>query len=131
MKTLYRYMAVVLLFILSTSAFFGGIHLITDPTGGTIRIPSSYIEDTAFGNYLIPGIILLIANGVLSLVIIILVIMKTAKYPYLIIIQGCVLIISITAELIININFFHPVLQIPCYLIGLLLIVIGYKITEY
>jgi protein-S-isoprenylcysteine O-methyltransferase Ste14 len=52
--------------------------------------------------------------------------MKIKNYPLLIILQGCVLISWLTAELILNIEFFSPVLHYPFYSLGIVFIVTGF-----
>ncbi len=46
------------------------------------------------------------------------------------ILQGCVLIVWLTAELIFNIKMFSPVMHYPLYRIGILLIAIGSIINK-
>ena len=125
-----RTFALILLFILAVSAFFGSWGLISDPSGKAIQIPIEMLDGTPFSDYLIPGIILLFANGFLSLVIAVLTIKKTKHYPWFIILQGCVLIGWLTAELILNKEFFYPIIHYPLYSIGILLIVLGFIIEK-
>lgn len=130
MKNIFRTFALILLFILAVSAFFGSWGLISDPSGKAIQIPIEMLEGTPFSDYLIPGIILLFANGFLSLVIAVLTIKKTKHYPWFIILQGCVLIGWLTAELILNKEFFYPIMHYPLYSIGILLIFTGFIIEK-
>lgn len=103
----------------------GSLFLIADPSGKTIQIPIELLNGTPFSDYLIPGIILLFANGILSVVIAILTVKKIKHYQWFIILQGCVLIGWLTVELILNIEFFSPVLHYPLYSIGIIFIVTG------
>ena len=114
-----RTFALILLFILAVSAFFGSWGLISDPSGKAIQIPIEMLDGTPFNDFLIPGIILLFAIGFLSLVIAVLTIKKTKHYPWFIILQGCVLIGWLTAELILNKEFFYPIIHYPLYSIGI------------
>ena len=61
-----RIITLVFLLFLSLNAIGGGLFLITDPSGETIQIPVEFLHGTPFNDYLIPGIILLFANGILS-----------------------------------------------------------------
>lgn len=53
---------------ISLGAIGGGLVLVIDPSGSTLELPSSLIEDTFFPNFLIPGIFLLVVNGIGSLI---------------------------------------------------------------
>ena len=49
------------------SGIVGGVALVTDPTGGVVRISLSWLDGSPFGDYLIPGLILLTILGVFPL----------------------------------------------------------------
>mgnify|MGYP006283868997 FL=1 len=51
------------------SGVFGGAGLVIDPTGNMMRMPLRWLEGSPFGNYLVPGIILLLVLGVFPLVV--------------------------------------------------------------
>jgi|GEM_PF-97956 len=57
--------------LLGVGAVFGGLGLIIDPGGQLIRMPVSFLEQSPFSNFLIPGIILMIMLGVLPLIVVI------------------------------------------------------------
>lgn len=56
-----------MLLFLSVGAFYGGISLIADPTGGLLRMPPDALAGTPFGDYLIPGLILTAVLGIFPL----------------------------------------------------------------
>ncbi len=120
-----RTTVLILLFFLALNAVGGGLAFIADPSGNVMQIPIDLLQNTPFKDYLIPGIILLVSNGILSLLVAILTLKKVTYYPWLIILQGCVLISWLTIELAININFFHPFLHYPLYVMGALFIAAG------
>jgi len=126
----WRLWALILLFFLGISALFGSYYLITDPTGESLQMPPGLLNLTHFENYLIPGVLLLIINGIPALLIAFLTLFKVKYYMYLIVIQGMILIIWLTAELIININLFYPLTHITYYLIGSALIFLGLKLRK-
>ena len=130
MKQTLRIIAIILLIFLAANAIGGSIFLIVDPSGEAIQIPVELLQGTPFNDYLIPGIVLLFANGFLSLAVARVTIKKVKYYPWSIILQGCVLIGWLTAELILNIDFFAPILHYPLYTIGLILIVSGLIIMK-
>ena len=123
MKTL-RIISIILLFLIGISAVFGGYNLIIDPTGNKIQMPITYISNSPFKDYLIPGIILFIFNGVSSQVIAITAIFGYKKSYLLIIAQGIVLSVWIIVQLFMTAQPF--ILQPICLSIGLILIVLGY-----
>lgn len=130
MTKTWRVWALILLFFLGISALFGSYYLITDPTGKSLQMPPGLLNSTPFENYLIPGILLLIINGIPALLIVLLTLFKVKYYAYLIVIQGIILIIWLTAELTININLFYPLTHITYYLIGGALIFLGLKLQN-
>jgi hypothetical protein len=123
MRRISRITAIVLLFLLGVSALFGACSLIFDLWGDTLKMPSDLLDFAPFEDYLIPGILLGIFNGILSLTIAILVILKIRLQALLIIIQGCVLMVWLTAEVIMKI--YYPSITLPYYVLAILLIICG------
>jgi ABC-type multidrug transport system permease subunit len=68
MNTFVKTISILLLLTNGFGAFYGGIQLISDPTGSKLQLPLSYLEHSPFSNYLIPGMILIIVNGLFSFV---------------------------------------------------------------
>ena len=124
-KTL-RISAIILLLILGFAAIYGGWMLISDPGGQKLQFSLDLLDNTPFNDYLIPGFILFIVIGLLSFVVIIITILKIKNYAWFIILQGCLLIGWLTIEILLNNDFFSPILHYPCYIIGILLVTIGF-----
>lgn len=114
-----------LLLLLGITALAGSYLLISDPSGKALQMPLELLNGTPFSSYLIPGIILLLTSGLSSLIIAWLAIKKTKNYPVWIILQGLVLLIWLSAELVLNSDFFTPHLHLPYYAIGALLLIFG------
>jgi hypothetical protein len=95
-----RTLAILLLFFNAVSAIGGGAGMITDPSGINMEMPINFLENTPFDSFLVPGIILLMANGVLSLFFAFLVIFKVRGYPWLVLIQGCILLGWLSVQLV-------------------------------
>lgn len=131
MKKTLRIIVIILLIFLALNAIGGGLFLIADPSGKAIQISIELLQGTPFTDYLIPGIILLFANGILSLATAILTIRKVKSYPWFIILQGCVLIGWLTFEIILNKKFFSPILHYPLYTIGIIFIISGFTIEKW
>jgi hypothetical protein len=49
------------------SALFGGFVLIYDPSGGKMQMPLTWLKNSPFDNFLVPGIILFLLLGILPL----------------------------------------------------------------
>jgi len=61
------YFLLVLLLFVGIGGVYGGTVLIADPTGEILQLDINFINTTSFKNYLLPGIILLIFNGLIPL----------------------------------------------------------------
>jgi hypothetical protein len=57
----------VVLVFLGVSGVFGGVAFIVAPDGSIIHAPKSWLEDIPFSDFLIPGLFLFFAVGVLPL----------------------------------------------------------------
>lgn len=125
-----RIFSLMLLLLLGSTAIGGGWMLISDPSGFSMRLPSVLLSQTPFNNYLLLGLILLVAVGFLSIVAGILTIRQTSNYTLLVILQGCILIIWLTTELVMNIEFYHPFYYLPLFAISLFLMAIGIKLRK-
>ncbi len=126
----YRLLAIALLFFLGFWALIGSSALLADPTGTLLQIPLEYLKDSSFEDYLIPAIVLLLTIGISSILIATTVIRKIKNYPFFIMIQGTLLLFWLTAQLLLNMDFYTPYLHIPFYLIGILLLSLGFIIKE-
>jgi hypothetical protein len=51
------------------SGLAGGIGLITDPTGASLKIPQEWLSQSPFKNYLMPGTILFIVLGIFPTIV--------------------------------------------------------------
>ena len=49
-------------------AVAGGYGMVSDPSGNTLGLPMSFLEGSPFPNFLIPGLFLLLVNGIGSLI---------------------------------------------------------------
>ena len=130
MKKKLRIMAVALLFFLGISALFGSYHLIIDPTGKSLQMPLGLLNPTPFDTYLIPGILLFLTNGIPALLIGFITIKQLDHYEYFIVLQGGILFLWLTAELIINVEFYYPLAHVSYYIISILLMGIGLKLKK-
>lgn len=130
MKALLNIVAVILLLFLGFGGVYGAWMLITDPSGGNFDWSPDLLNGTPFKSFLIPGIVLMIANGLLPLYITVVVILKKSLAPFLILFQGVVVLVWLTAQLIFNPDFFMPEMHYPSYGVGMLLLLIGLALRK-
>jgi hypothetical protein len=123
-----RIIAIMLLVFLAFNALIGGWLLIIDPSGDKIQIPIELLQDTPFNNYLIPGILLFVFIGLLSVVGTILSLRRSKDYTSIIILQAVILIAWLSIEILLNPKFFSPHLHYPLYGIALLLLFLGFNL---
>lgn len=102
------------------------------PDGSSIQLSLRWLEHTPFQDYLIPGIILFIMNGLLSILILGVLLLRVKNYEWLVVIQGVILISWISTQIILiqTINFLHLILGltgVSMIISGLLLKEIGKK----
>lgn len=119
-----RFTSVVLLIGIGISALVAGYSFMIEPTGKDIGISLNYLRPwVPFQTFLLPGIILFIFNGVLSLFVATLAMKKVKSYPLLIQLQGCVIVAWIVVQLTMVASI-HP-LHFALGFIGGVLILCG------
>ncbi len=119
----YVWLAVVLELITAVGAIPVGLQLISDTTGASVGFPAGWIESTPFGSYLVPGLYLLLFNGIGMLVLAALSVMHHWSAPWLTGILGTGLAIWILVQLLVMPEF--SFLQAIFGAIGLVLAAIG------
>lgn len=124
-----RYLAIFLLIILSFSALFGGGLLIKDKSGQILKLDLNWLQDSPFKNYLIPGLILFILIGLGSLATVLTGMIGKRYFPVGTLLCGGMLTIWITVQMAMF-QSMHP-LQISFLLLGILLLLIGWKLMKY
>lgn len=88
------------LLFLAISAIVGAIPLILNASGEPWQMPQNLLQHSPFHSYLLPGAILLLSNGVSSLVIFLMALRRSAHYGLWIALQGCVLAGWISVEVL-------------------------------
>lgn len=125
MKTALRVLAILLLLFLGFGGVYGAWMLISDPSGGNFDWSLSLLDGTPFKSFLIPGIILLIVNGLFPIIVAVITVLKKSYAQTLILFQGVLVIIWLSVQLLLNPDFFLPQTHYPSYSIGILLVIIG------
>ena len=129
MKTLLKFIAAALLLFNGIGAIYGGGNLILHPDGSSIQLTMDWLEHTPFKDYLIPGIVLFIANGIFSFIALAAMLLKVNNYAWLVMAEGAILTgwIVIQMLMIQTVYFLHYVMGG----VGLVLIVVGYALLKY
>lgn len=123
MKPSARQFSLMLLLFNGISACFGGWMLMRSPDGSDLNMTVDLLNDSPFSDYLIPGIILFVFNGLLSLAIAWLTVLNVKHFEKLIMTQGAILTGWIVIQVILlqTINYLHILFGS----VGLLLITLG------
>ena len=121
-----RTVAIVSLALLAISATWGAALLILAPLGSPMQIPQSVLEHTPFHSFLIPGIMLLVSQGLLGFVVLAIAIFCKRGYGWWVGFQGCMLFGWITIEVILvrEVVWLHYVY----WVLGIVLIVSGWAL---
>lgn len=130
MRKLIFAVSVFLLLLNGTGALYGGYSLISDPTGSKLRMPLSFLENSPFSSYLIPGIVLLIVNGIFSFLALAALVLRHGKAPLLVIIQGVLLSGWIIMQVIFLKMFYAP-LHLTFLAVGICLTACGFLLLKH
>jgi hypothetical protein len=86
-----RFISLFALVFLALTSVVGAIPMLTDPHGQPWQMPQSFLAHSPFHSYLIPGIVLLVMDGLMSMFVCVLVLRRRRGYGLWIAFQGCVL----------------------------------------
>lgn len=129
MKRFLSVISSLLLIFNGAGALYGGWNLMTYPDGSSIHLSLHWLEHTPFTDYLIPGIILFITNGLFSFFAFIALLLKAKKYDRLVMAQGAILTGWIIIQMIL-IQTIHS-LHIIVGSVGIGLIIAGILIGKF
>lgn len=59
---------ILLLVMLAVNAFYGGIGLMLAPDGSLLKMEPGWLANSPFNSYFIPGLLLLLMNGIFPLI---------------------------------------------------------------
>ncbi|MFZ7115394.1 MAG: hypothetical protein ACO1G9_08470 [Bacteroidota bacterium] len=127
-SNLLKIVAVLLLFFNGAGAIYGGGNFILHPDGSSLGITEEWLRYSPFENFLIPGIVLFIVNGVFNFVVIIFILKKWNYYQTLVICAGVLLSGWILIQMIMlrDVNNLHVIMGST----GILLIVTGFMLRR-
>jgi hypothetical protein len=124
MKWYLRSISISLLLLTAINATVAGVLFIIDPSGHGMGMNVSYIKDSPFTSYLIPGIVLLIVNGLLNFIAAYFVFRKKPFASLWVIVQGILLSGWIVIQVIMvkDISMLHVIM----FTIGMILTISGF-----
>jgi hypothetical protein len=123
-----RTIAICTLVFLGVTAIGGAVPLILYPQGDLLHMPLSLLDHSPFHSFLIPGIVLLLANGVLSFVALYQLVRRRNGYGFWVSFQGCVVSGWIVIEVIMIRAVAWP--HFFYLAVGLILIASGLALTR-
>lgn len=128
MKMFLIVVSILLLLLNGIGALYGGYHLIAHPDGSSLQLTTDWLEYSPFDDFLIPGIVLFLANGLGSIFVIFSLIFQFSYRYWLVIIEGSILLFWI----IIQVLMLRVIdtLHIIFFSVGLLLILLGYLLIK-
>lgn len=118
-----RVVSICLLFFTGINAIIAGLLFIIDPTGEIMGMSITYLSNSPFSNFLIPGITLFVVNGLMNIIVAILTLKNYSNFPILIIIQGLLLSGWIVIQVIFVRDF--NALHFIMLTIGVVLLILG------
>jgi hypothetical protein len=124
MKLLLTIVAAALLLFNGIGALYGGWSLMAYPDGSNLQMPIEWLERTPFSDFLIPGIILFIANGLCSIFVFAMLLFNHKKTSWLVMAQGVILVGWIVVQILL-VQKYHP-LQLILGTVGVGLLVTGW-----
>jgi len=123
-----RIVAIVLMIVTALNALAAGYSFMVDPSGAGLGMSISFIQNSPFTDFFIPGVILFIFNGLLNILTSIIAIRKGKDYSLLVSLQGLILLGWIIVQLTM-VEIFHP-LHLIMGIIGASLIIIGVSLKN-
>jgi len=128
MKLTTRAVLYFLLLFNGTGAIYGGLNLMLHPDGSSLGLGLNWLKHSPFSNYLVPGIVLFISNGLFSLFVFYRLWSNTGVYALLVMLQGIILEGWIIIEMLLmrTVHFLHLILATA----GVLLLIGGYILNR-
>lgn len=121
-------LAGLLLLFNGVGALFGGWNLMAHTDGSSLELSPAWLEHAPFKNYFIPGLILFVMNGLLSIATLAALLSRMNKHELLIMLQGVILTGWILMQVLFirTFHFFHLIFGS----VGLVLFLVGYLLRR-
>lgn len=126
MERLLRIFTSGLLLFNGIGAIYGGYDLLAYPDGSGMKLSVDMLRHSPFHDFFIPGLILFVVNGLLSVAALLFLLLRYKKYTEIVMWQGMVLTgwIAIQIALLRTVVALHLVLGLT----GLLLLYCGWRL---
>lgn len=128
MKSFLSTIASILLLFNGFGALYGGWNLISHPDGSSLGMSVSLLSPSPFHDFLIPGIVLFVSNGLASIGAFIGIMLKPRKLAWMVWAQGVILLIWLFVQILL-IETLHP-LQFILGAVGVALIISGRSLAR-
>ncbi len=100
MKKFLKSILTLLLLVNGITAVIGGCSLILHPDGSSLGLSASFLANSPFSDYHVPGLVLFSLIGVLSLVTTVSIHLRHRTDAWLLLSEGIILIFWLTVQLI-------------------------------
>lgn len=112
--SVYRSVAMLLLLFNGIGALYGGGSLMLHPDGSGLYMSTTLLSHTPFSDFLIPGIVLFVVNGLFSLMVLLLAATHNKAYEWYITAQGVLLLgwLGVQILLIRTLDIMHVVMGV-------------------
>ena len=104
-KVLVKLLAIILLLFNGTGALYGGLSFMLHPDGSGLQMSVSYLLHSPFPNFFVPGLLLFVFNGILSLVAIGIVFFSHRYGAWAVVLEGSILVVWIVVQIIMVRDF--------------------------
>lgn len=128
-RTYLKFVALCLLFIIGLGAMAGGIPMIIDGTGEAVGLSTQALVHAPFETYRVPGILLVVLNGIGSLVAFVVLYNNWRYHSYTVRGSGFVLLMWILVQ-VVMLRVINP-LHILFAMIGIVLMAIGNYLKRF
>ncbi len=127
MNTL-RYLSFAFLLLIGLNALVGGYLFIADPSGGLMGMNIKQLDRPVFDDFLIPGMLLFLMNGVLSIIAALFVMFQWKGFIQLTILQGIIL----SVWMLVQIFLFEQIylIQYIVSAVALVILVCGIRMNQ-
>jgi hypothetical protein len=113
--------------VVGLSALAAGYTLMIDPSGSKLGISADLLVHSPFSDFLIPGIMLFILNGVLNILAVVCTVWKIGRFPGMVVLQGVLLLGWIIIQMVIMQEIY--ILNYLLGGIGLILFMLGNRLN--
>lgn len=124
----YQLIVITLLIVIGLNATYAGLNLMLYSDGTALGLPLEILHFSPFADFFIPGVFLLLFNGISNIVVAFMALKNIKYYPRFITLQGIILLFWIVMQMI----FLREAnaLQLIVLCLGMVLILLGEFLNE-